>query len=452
MTSLVVRWMAGLLLALCLASKTVAAQEPGGFQIESITIEGGRREATQGIVIEESRLTTGRVWTERELRAAIYRIRRLPFIVRADFALRRGSARGLYALAITVEETRPFFFSQNADVIATSAQGISAALGYGYGGGANFHNGGTAGARLFVGARNVFFASANADEGLQGGYTRYGLFGRGGSLTVSLLHSSFCCSHEVLPLALDPGAVVWSVESGDTAALSVVLPLTGNQSLRGAASVSRRDAASRQGLFDDLFTDRPVFLAGERRESRRAELKWFHDTADDPLFPTQGVTVSGGIELAQQTVPVKTAGASIFDRADVESEARLLALAATARESWPLSPRQSVSVGGRLAVGRSTIDHLQLADRRILREPVDLDSVETSVEARYSASLWGFEKSRDQGDLRAEVFVRAGYETTSPSFGGPVTQLSAGPSLVFRNGWGVFRAAFTYLDLRRSRR
>jgi hypothetical protein len=443
-----------LLCALCLLLPAGAAlsQEAGGFQIESITIEGGRREATQGIVIEESRLRTGRMWTERELREAIYRIRRLPFIVRADFALRRGSARGLYALAITVEETRPFFFSQDADVVATSSREISAALGYGYDGGANFHNGGTAGARLFAGARNVFFASANIDEGLQAGYTRYGLFGRGGSLTVSLLHSSFCCSHEVLPLALDPGAVVWSVESGDTAALSVVLPLTGNQSLRGVAAVSRRDAASRQDLFASLFADQPTFLAGERRESRRAELKWFYDTADDPLFPTQGVTVSAGIELAQQIVPVKTEGASIFDRADLESDARLLALAATARESWPLSPRQSVSVGGRVAVGRSTIDHLQVADGTILREPVDLDSLETSIEARYSASLWGFEKSRDQGDLRAEAFVRAGYETTSPSFGGPVTQLSAGPSLAFRNGWGVFRLAFTYLDLRRSRR
>jgi len=442
-----------LLCALCLLLPAGAAfpQEMGSFKIESIIIEGGRREATQGIVIEESRLTTGRVWTERELREAIYRIRRLPFIVRADFALRRGTARGLYALAITVEETRPFFFARESDLIATSSARITDALGYGYGRGVNLQSRGTAGGRLFVGARNVVFASANLNEGLQAGYTRYGLFGRGGSATVSLVHHSFCCSREVLPLALDPGAVVWSVESGDTAALSVVLPLAGNQSLRGAASVSRRDAASRRGLFTDLGVDRQNFL-GERRESRRAELKWFYDTADDPLFPTQGLTLSGGVELAQQTVPVKSAGASIFDRADFESDARLLALAATGRKSWPLSPRQSVSLGGRLAVGRSTIDHLLLADGDIRRGPVDLDSVETAVEARYSASLWGFERTRDHGDLRAEAFVRAGYETTSPSFGGPVTQISAGPSVVFRNAWGVFRAAFTYLDIQRSRR
>jgi hypothetical protein len=435
-----------------LAAGAALAQEAGRFQIESITIEGGRREATRGIVIEESRLTTGREWTERELREAIYRIRRLPFIVRADFVLRRGSARGLYALAITVEETRPFFFSREADLVATSSERISTSLGYGYGRGTNLDSRATAGARLFVGARNVLFGSANNDEGFQAGYTRYGLFGRGGSATVSLAHSSFCCSHEVLPLALDPGAVVWSVESGDTAALSVLLPLSGNQSLRGAASVSRRDAASRRGLFDALFTAQPTFLAGERRESRRAELKWFYDTADDPLFPTQGVTVSGGVELAQQTVPVKRPDTSIFDRADFESDARLLALAATGRKSWPLSPRQSVSLGGRVTVGRSTIDHLQLADGSILREPVDLDSVETSVEARYSASLWGFAKTRDHGDLRAEAFVRAGYETTSPSFGGPITQISAGPSIAFRNAWGLFRVAFTYLDIQRSRR
>jgi hypothetical protein len=102
-------------------------------------------------------------------------------------------------------------------------------------------------------------------------------------------------------------------------------------------------------------------------------------------------------------------------------------------------------------VGRSRIENL-VTDGRIVRRPLDLDSLETSVEARYSASLWGFERTRDQGDLRAEAFVRAGYETTSPSFGGPLTQLSAGPSVAFRNGWGVFRIAFTYLDIRRPRR
>jgi hypothetical protein len=438
-------------LFLLFPASAALAQETGGFTIESITIEGGRREATQEIVIEESRLATGRVWSERELRAAIYRIRRLPFIVRADFTLRRGTARGLYALAITVEETRPFFLYRESDLVATSSERITDALGYGDGRGVNLQSTGTAGGRLFVGARNVLFGSANLNEGFQAGYTRYGLFGRGGSATVSLLHSSFCCSHEVLPLALDPGAAVWSVERGDTAALSVILPLAGNQSLRGAASVSRRDAASRRGLFTDSLVDQQTFLT-EHRESRRAELKWFYDTADDPLFPTQGVTLSGGVELAQQTVPVKARDASLFDPADFESEARLLALAATGRKSWPLSPRQSVSLGGRLAVGRSTIDHLLLADGSIRREPVDLDSVETAVEGRYSVSLWGFEQTRDHGDLRAEAFVRAGYETTSPSFWGPVTQLSAGPSVVFRNAWGVFRAAFTYLDIQRSRR
>jgi hypothetical protein len=446
----VIRRLLGMLLLLGIAG-AAAGQETDGFRIESITVDGGRREATAAIVVEESRLTAGRVWTERELREAVYRIRRLPFIVRADFALRRGTARGLYALAITVEETRPFFFSRQAELVSTSPERVSFALGYGLSGGVNLRNSGTAGARLFVGSRNVLFGSADINEGLQAGYSRYGLFGRGGSLTVSLAHHTFCCNHEVLPLALDPAFVTWSTESGDTGTLSIVLPLTGNQSLRAAASLSRRDAASRRSLLDDPGIDAQTFFSGERRETRQAEIKWLYDTADDPLFPTQGFTLSGGVELTQQTVPVRTAGQTIFDRAALQSDSRLVALAATARRSWPLTPRQAVSVGGRLAVGRSTIDHLVLADGSA-QGAVDLNSVETAVEARYSASLWGFEKTRDHGDLRAEMVVRAGYETVSPAVSKPLTQISLGPSIAFRNGWGIFRAAFTYLNLQRSRR
>jgi hypothetical protein len=410
-----------------------------GFRIETITVEGERRPATQGIVIEESRLVTGREWTERELREAIYRIRRLPFIVRADFTLRRGTARGLYALVVTVEETRPFFFARAAEFVSTSPEPVAEALGYGFGSGVNLRNAGTAGGRLFVGSRNALFASVDSNEGLGVGFTRYGLFGRGGRATLTL-SSPLCCLREVLPLGLDPGLVVWSMDEAKHATLAIDVPLAGNHSLRTSLSWLRGGASIRRGLLDDFSHDQ-FFSGHDDLERRQAEVKWFYDTADDPLFPARGVTVSAGLELSQQKSPAPGA----------ETEARLLAAAATGRKSWALSPRQTVSLGGRMAAGRSRIENL-VTDGRILPKAVDLDSLETSVEARYSASLWGFEKTRNLGDLRAEMFVRAGYETTSPSFGGPVTQLSAGPALVFRNPWGVFRAAFTYLSLQRSRR
>jgi hypothetical protein len=438
-----------LLLVLLLIPQLAAAQETGGFPIETITVEGGRRAATQGIVIAESRLATGRAWSERELREAIYRIRRLPFIVHADFALRRGSERGLYALAITVEETRPFFFAREVEVLGTAPERLSYSLGYGYGF-ANLRNAGTAGGRLFLGARNVLFGSVDTDEGIQAGFTRYGLFGGGGSATATY-GRSVCCRREVLPLGIDPELVDWSTADADRATLTVDVPLAGNHSLRTSLSWLGGEASSRRGLLDD-FRAHQYFGGSDRRvERRKAEVKWFYDTADDPLFPSHGVTLSGGIELFQQTAPAREGGIDDFAPPTAETDARLLALAVTGRRSWSLSPRQAVSVGGRLAAGRSRIDNL-VSDGRLLPAPVDLDSLESSVEARYSASLWGFERTRDFGDLRFETFARFGYDTTSPSFGGPLTQLSAGSSLAFRNGWGVFRVGFTYLEMQRSRR
>jgi hypothetical protein len=426
-----------------------AAQESGGFRIETITVEGGRRAATEKIVLAESRLTAGREWTESDLRDAIYRIRRLPFIVRADFALRRGTARGLYTLAITVEETRPFVFSRELEVVSFAQESASIALGYGSGH-VDAHSSGSAGVRLFVGSQGVLFGALTAYEGWQVGFTRYDLFGRGGSATLAW-ESRRCCLHQVLPLALDPDFTMWSDREADQASLSLAVPLTGNHSLRAAASVLRGRAESRSGVLADYRSFQPFLDETPPRELRQAQVAWFYDTADDPLFPAHGVTVSAGVELSEHRAPAREGG--LFDTASSgpETDARLVALATTARRNWSLSPRQAVSLGGRLAVGRSRLEN-PVTGGHIERGTFDADSLESSLEARWSASLWGFERTRDQGDLRFEVAARYGLESVSPGFGGAVRQLAVTPSIVFRNGWGVFRFGFGYLSFQRSGR
>ena len=85
--------------------------EPGPpeFLIETITVESAHKISAE-IVISESLLEEGSSYTESELRDARYRIVRLPFLLDAEFSLRKGSERGLYQLVITVEETRRWFF------------------------------------------------------------------------------------------------------------------------------------------------------------------------------------------------------------------------------------------------------------------------------------------------------------------------------------------------------
>lgn len=445
--------LAGLfLLLLLLVPWGAAAQKADGFRIETITVEGGRRAATQGIVVTESQLTTGKAWSERELQEAVYRIRRLPFIVRADFTLRRGTSRGLYELVITVEETRPFFFSVDTELFSVAQETAARSLGYA-GSTTYLKSSGTAGARLFAGAHDVLFGLVDSNAGLEAGYTHYGLFGRGGSVTFSVARHLFCCQYEAVPLGLDPDLVTWSTKNGTSAAASVTVPLAGNQSLRVAASWSRREPSSRLGLLTSSLDESQSFGANESWTSRQGEIKWFYDTADDPLFPSRGVTFSGGVELADLAAPVRQPGSSYRDNLVQQSRSRQAALAAAGRRSWSLSPGQTLSFGGRLALGRSRIEHLLTPDR-VLQEAVDLDTLEASVDARYSAALWGWEKIRELGDLRFELGARYGYESTSPHFagvGGPVRQLTAGPSIVFRNGWGVFRFGFSYLNFQRSK-
>ena len=87
---------------------------PPRFLLESIVVEGVQRDIVRRIVTSESLLEPGREYTEQELREAVYRVKRLPFVMDADFSLRKGGERGSYQLVITVEETRLIFYS--ADV------------------------------------------------------------------------------------------------------------------------------------------------------------------------------------------------------------------------------------------------------------------------------------------------------------------------------------------------
>ena len=98
-----------LVIALLLAAAGLArADEPVRFLIESISIEGARYSSPR-ILIAESRLTEGRSYSEAELRDAMFRIKRLPFVLHTDFRLAKGTERGRYVLVIAIEETKPLF-------------------------------------------------------------------------------------------------------------------------------------------------------------------------------------------------------------------------------------------------------------------------------------------------------------------------------------------------------
>ena len=99
-----------LLVATLCAATSVHAQQAGpAFFIERIEIADAERVSPE-VIVYESRLAEGRPYTEQQLREANDRLRRLPFILDATFALQKGRERDRFVLVISVKETKPLFY------------------------------------------------------------------------------------------------------------------------------------------------------------------------------------------------------------------------------------------------------------------------------------------------------------------------------------------------------
>lgn len=395
-------WMA----ALWLVAASAMAQEPERFLIETITVSGVGREAARGIVVAESLLEEGESYSEDELRKAVYRVKRLPFVVEADFSLKKGSERGAYELVITVEETKPVFFEGNLEgaVIPSDQRRF-------YDDSVEWEHGETLGARLFTGSSGLAFATVSRGGDLQVGYTQYDLFGTG--------------SFASLGVSTDVDKEEFQGDS-HIAALTVGVPLSVSQSLRANLAWAE---SSFEGLEGEEFTS----------EGRRAGLEWRYDTTDDPLLPSRGVRATAGVERAWLE---QTSRFFPFGRVTVEDEIDSVSL--SGKRHWPLTQRQSIALGAGAGYQRSHGD--------AFFRGIELEATDLSAALVHSWSLWGFEKSRRIGDLWLETGVAyVTREQDTPfeaDFRTDATTFHTG--LVFRSVWGLLRASLSYTDFSRD--
>jgi hypothetical protein len=440
----------GLVLLLLAASAGADEErlEPARFLIETITVEGPKQ-AAANIVRAETLLQEGRFYTEGELRQAVNRVQRLPFVLYATFALRKGSERGAYELAIEVQTARWFFFDQLSrgfylqEPLSVNPSNPSGAS---YSDDLETGLGGLVGVRLFVGRSGVLFASANSEEGVQAGFTQYDLFHRGILFSAGV---SWGGPTEVLPLALDPTFAAWSYWNSTRLSLGTSIPLGGRQSVQVSLSERQGEPASRSGvLFSDPFAF-PVHFTHEGEVTyRTAEAKWVYDTSDDPLLPTRGTSLSAGIETARfRGEDLRPSPFPFFEPALPAFESKQALLAVSGIRHWSITPRQTVSLTGRASVGQSNVEGL-VTGETVLPLEATLDYAGGSLGLQHSLIL---KRSREPGevsDLRLETGVEAGAERTSPNLGpGLLQRFSASVGIVFRNQWGRVRAILTYLDL-----
>jgi hemolysin activation/secretion protein len=403
------KWLAGLLLLLALAPRGAAAQEPPKFLIETIVVQGVQRAAGRQIVTDESLLKPGQTYSEQELRLAVYRIKRLPFVVDAEFSLRKGSERGAYELVVTVEEATPIFFSAEAD--AQRAQQT------------DFFTGkqrtttvwqkfGTIGGREFVGSHGLAYGSVQKaqhqdGEFLRAGYTQYDLFGAGSFASAEIDSTEGVKGVDQLQAALFGG-----------------VPLTAAQSLRATLSWGRaKTSFGNDAVINDV--------------SRYVDLAWVYNTTDDPLFPMSG-------SLADAFVTYRTDAEHDVDPQfdfDRRRTARDLRFGVSAEHFWPLTARQAVELGGVIAQERFSASTDPTAR-----------SFQATLTAGHSISLWGYEKTQRFGDLRFENTIVAFYQDDSSPFALSRVSKAANfvSSLAYRSRWGVLRASFTYVGFWRD--
>lgn len=387
----------------------VAYADPPRFLIGSVRVEG-LHFASSAIVVSESRIVNGRSYSEPELRDALARIQRLPFVMRADFSLRRGSVRDEYVLVVTIEEMKPLFVDYG--VLSESIGGWTRGL---------FTNSDVyrhteeypnLGARLFVGPRTMILMLASThgedhfvlDPVYGVSVTQYDLFGTRASASAAVRYreSSFDV-HGYPGLEGREGMrfgdhLLWD--------FSVAAPIAGNQAIRAEAhreyrlTVTGNDSSSRltQVHYDV------------------ASLVWIYNSTNDFLFPTRGTYGEvRGLTQSDVRPALEDPSTDTFGIASSWKKS----VAAQVTHYYPLTGEQALVFGGDASK--------QLQSPSLVRARAGYTALHPITVPRLGSTA-----------LHAEVFV----ERVMPA---SQTNLTAGVAI--RNSWGILHFDFRYLNI-----
>ena len=433
------------------------AVEPASFRIETITVET-TREAAAGIIEAETLLKEGGTYDEDDLRHAVSRVHRLPFVLGADFSLRKGSERGAYELVIQAHSARWFFFDHGYQ-FAYFDQPYALDANFGSNRYFNINQTGLIGGRVFLGRSGVLYGSfglqqdsINDESGGQVGYTRYDLFGRGIVANVSYARHA-CCGTVVLPFGIDPNLAAWDWEEDHQASLSLALPLSAHRSLQFGWTERQGEARQHHRVLDPTFGFLDEILFAGDQSFRRVDARWVQDTSDDPLLPSRGTVLSAGLEYASYEAEdlfersfSPTDPPTETPRPPFQGEQLLAELSGT--RHWSVTPRQSVSAGGRVSFGQSRVTNLEVNEAILAK--TDLDVFGGSLSVRHLLRLRSHREPGDFSDLYLETGATFGVEATSPDLqlrDNPLERMELSTGITWRNQWGRLRFIFTYLDL-----
>ena len=407
------------------------------FFVERIEVRTSR--ANRGPLQTALRLEAGRSYRESELRQAVYRVQRLPFVLEARMSLEKGTQRDRYLLVLEVEETARFFLVSDSTLRYRPSETVIGLFPDPESPGettpvmierrATFDFRGdvlSAGMREFVGQDGMAFATIN-DGSLGVGYTQYNLFGTRAFGTVAV-GKSLCCDGSGLLRENDLGII----EAADLeASLAVGLPVGRNQSFQlNFTWTETSDQIVRDGVGVDA--------------------RWFHDTTDDPFFPTRGFRLSAALGFFETELRSRDPLAR-FERESDDSVASL-----SGSRYFDLS-RHTLWLGGEARVHRqdgferaAIFDPIDAAQERTMT----LDGEETSLRATFG---WARTLLAPTRQKRRELRLESTLDVTLSDESGDLAELFErsreddletvlGVSLAYRNRWSVIRFGIGYRD------
>jgi hypothetical protein len=315
------------------STPAVLAQHPVSFVIEAIVVEGVKH-GSEKIVVSELLLTLGTAYTEAELRQALYRVRRLPFVVDADFSLRRGSERGRFELVVKVSQAWPVFFGGSAAAVGVDGP---------FGGNTEWFAqiAPQIGARVFFGGQNEISATVSGSATSQ--QPRFD--SPNAFFDLSYRHHNVFGRHVVGTLfARKPQSSGRGLELG----ASVGVPLS---------RVSTLDGTFLRHHVD--FGGLPAG-AGSSETSYRGLLSWRLDTTDDPFVPRQGSRLLSELsyDSAEGTytfLPNPNDPTQPVDTASI-GNSQAVSVSVGGRRYWAVSTHGSLGLGASLRGSKGSSD------------------------------------------------------------------------------------------------
>ena len=262
----------GILVAFLFLAGSVWAQN-GAFSIETISVEKAER-FRASIIVSESLLKAGDSYTEVQLRDAIRRVNRLPFILGAEYTLHQNAASSGYKLVISVRENQAYFVG--AEELFEEGDAIKRAIDL-----PNI----ASGLIGLNGDNQAYFAGYQVrleDHGVLWGagdpldsgrvflrHSQYNLLGRDIRLETSF---------QLEPIEKnDPSEFGGEVQT-ETYALNLRVPLVGNHSLSLESSLVQRE--------EIRLTYRRNRDIQRDREITSMAIAWIFNNLDDEVMPT----------------------------------------------------------------------------------------------------------------------------------------------------------------------